>query len=270
MQKLYRVLSNINPLSYILSYIALAILFAFIYTMPVFNFYHSTIQYEEIIENNKITICSSLYKLIFREIFVRFNSPENTFTRWRIFDELKTQPHPSVCKFNDEKVNLASHISAENKNWKELKDRDTSNGTLYVDFTIDDLDKNNLEYLEIYPELKYEPGYSFTMPAEFGQGRSASLFPNISIKDVGIIKLPRKFQRDILDQVQAEKGFPSKIPNHFLRMLYFSLVTITTTGYGDILPINIYARLLTGTEALLGTIIAGLFINSIFQSRLIK
>lgn len=44
---------------------------------------------------------------------------------------------------------------------------------------------------------------------------------------------------------------------------YFSVVTITTLGYGDISPLNLWGMLLTGTEAILGIITLGLLLNSI-------
>jgi voltage-gated potassium channel len=37
-----------------------------------------------------------------------------------------------------------------------------------------------------------------------------------------------------------------------LKMIYFSLVTITTLGYGDISPVTPFARMLSGVEALVG------------------
>jgi hypothetical protein len=42
--------------------------------------------------------------------------------------------------------------------------------------------------------------------------------------------------------------------------LYFSVVTFTTLGYGDILPLNLYTRLLASLEALLGAFFIALFV----------
>jgi hypothetical protein len=41
-------------------------------------------------------------------------------------------------------------------------------------------------------------------------------------------------------------------PHEFVTMLYFSLATITTTGYGDIVPLNPFVRSLANLEAVLG------------------
>ena len=46
-------------------------------------------------------------------------------------------------------------------------------------------------------------------------------------------------------------------------MLYFSATTITTVGFGDILPLSATARALAGLEAIAGWLVAGLFLNAI-------
>jgi Ion channel len=58
----------------------------------------------------------------------------------------------------------------------------------------------------------------------------------------------------------ALTGDPTAGPRTFFRMTYFSLVTVTTIGYGDILPTSDTARLLVGIEVILGIITAGLFL----------
>jgi len=50
----------------------------------------------------------------------------------------------------------------------------------------------------------------------------------------------------------------------FLDFLYFSTVTITTLGYGDILPGNTTVRVLVMFEAILGVLLIGGFISSLF------
>lgn len=50
-------------------------------------------------------------------------------------------------------------------------------------------------------------------------------------------------------------------------MLYLSTITITTTGYGDIVPITNIARVLVAVEAMSGVVVAGLFLNAVVQER---
>ncbi|MFO0811212.1 MAG: potassium channel family protein [Gemmataceae bacterium] len=63
----------------------------------------------------------------------------------------------------------------------------------------------------------------------------------------------------------ATAGFPGGGFSHFLRMTYYSAVTITTTGYGDIAPLTDSARTLAGTEATVGVVLVGLFLWSLTE-----
>ncbi|EPW6560940.1 potassium channel family protein [Vibrio vulnificus] len=45
--------------------------------------------------------------------------------------------------------------------------------------------------------------------------------------------------------------------------LYFSVVSITTLGYGDILPNSSWAQIAAASESLLGIILIGLFLNAL-------
>jgi hypothetical protein len=50
---------------------------------------------------------------------------------------------------------------------------------------------------------------------------------------------------------------------NLLDEFYFSVVTITTLGYGDLTPISDFGKLLATAEALLGVILIGLFLLSV-------
>lgn len=52
----------------------------------------------------------------------------------------------------------------------------------------------------------------------------------------------------------------------FSDCLYFSVVTITTLGYGEIQPINDVGKFFASLEAIFGIIIIGVFLNSLWQS----
>jgi len=56
------------------------------------------------------------------------------------------------------------------------------------------------------------------------------------------------------------RGFTSDLDDNFWRMWYFSCTTITTVGFGDIVPVTPAARSLVAVEALVGAIIFGLFL----------
>lgn len=52
-------------------------------------------------------------------------------------------------------------------------------------------------------------------------------------------------------------------PVSFLDTLYFSVVTITTLGYGDITPHSDVGKLLCASESLIGIVLIGLFLNAL-------
>lgn len=53
----------------------------------------------------------------------------------------------------------------------------------------------------------------------------------------------------------------------FLEAMYFSTVTVTTTGFGDITPTNTFTRGFVMVEATIGVVSAGLFLNAITYNR---
>ncbi len=57
-------------------------------------------------------------------------------------------------------------------------------------------------------------------------------------------------------------GDASAVSGNFWRMVYLSVVVVTTLGLGDIVPVTPTARFLVGMEAVLGVFLAGLFLNS--------
>jgi hypothetical protein len=63
--------------------------------------------------------------------------------------------------------------------------------------------------------------------------------------------------------LSGASGFTSDQPDNWSRMLYFSLTTITTLGFGDIVPITPEARNWVTLEALTGLVLMGLFLNSL-------
>lgn len=50
----------------------------------------------------------------------------------------------------------------------------------------------------------------------------------------------------------ATLAAPTGGPDEPATMLYFSLTTLTTTGYGDIVPVDPFARSLANLESVLG------------------
>lgn len=58
-------------------------------------------------------------------------------------------------------------------------------------------------------------------------------------------------------------GFLSNLDCSYWRMLYLSMVTIRTLGYGDIVSLANFARIFVGIESVLVILMLGWFVNSV-------
>lgn len=65
-----------------------------------------------------------------------------------------------------------------------------------------------------------------------------------------------------LDRV-VDPAFKGLSDGQYYDYLYFSVVTMTTAGYGDIVPLHPIARLIAGLEVFFGFIMLGVFVNLI-------
>jgi len=90
------------------------------------------------------------------------------------------------------------------------------------------------------------------------------LFPidNAGDKITGWMSVPMSFK--LQNEINAFAfGINSSSIDDFWNMFYLSAVTITTLGFGDIVPITTLARLVVASEAIIGIIIIGLFLNAL-------
>ena len=69
----------------------------------------------------------------------------------------------------------------------------------------------------------------------------------------------------VIAYADAMEGFPGRTSGSFWRMFFLSAVTITTLGFGDIVPVTTRARILVASEAIIGTIIIGLYLWALTQ-----
>jgi len=77
------------------------------------------------------------------------------------------------------------------------------------------------------------------------------------------LPLSKTQKAEVRNYLDEYIGISYNIGSSYFRMLYMSAVIITTLGLGDIVPLSGLARALVGTEAMLGIILIGAFINSV-------
>jgi hypothetical protein len=61
----------------------------------------------------------------------------------------------------------------------------------------------------------------------------------------------------------ASQGNPDKLAGKLMRFMYLSSMTITTLGFGDIVPVSDRARFAVACEAIYGVVVVGLFLNAV-------
>jgi hypothetical protein len=91
--------------------------------------------------------------------------------------------------------------------------------------------------------------------------------PSESAIRVPALTIPGSLGKEIQSFSEAKRGFPARIPGQFVRMIYLSASTITTLGFGDIVPLTTVARLLVAAEAVVGILVMGLFLNAVARER---
>ena len=113
----------------------------------------------------------------------------------------------------------------------------------------------------VFRSMYIEPDEELALRDEFYKGAYSYLTLPTSVDKGRTFSLPSE-ENDQLNAVFAGiAGDPVTISKSFWRMTYFSATTITTTGFGDIVPLTPLARLMAAIEAALGIVIAGFFIN---------
>jgi len=252
------------------TYILLIFVFATIYTTLPNNFYHSTVQYE-----------SSL------------NYDIND-----ILNEIKNNIINSQKEYDGEKIIVNEKVSIDGNKLSvnSIKYEDNNMISFEVGLVINDDSKygqvESIEKRKFMFPLENKVGifninnsnsmvYYFTLTSEERKDEALedldyknhdinkSLFPSKYINGLDspnlIMTMDSELFNKIISLKNAKNGFPSGLGklDNFGRMFYLSAVTITTVGYGDIVPITTVARNLISIEAILGVILVGLFLNSL-------
>jgi Ion channel len=107
--------------------------------------------------------------------------------------------------------------------------------------------------------------YDYNKLAEHGGPVKTYLDRYHVFKGIPLGQLDFDHRQLINSYVQGYAGDPLGISDSLSRMIYFSVVTITIVGFGDIVPMT--TRTCAALEAIVGILLAGLFINAVGHSR---
>jgi ion channel len=80
------------------------------------------------------------------------------------------------------------------------------------------------------------------------------------------LELPKDLWNDLKTWINGMQGHPSHSSGEWMRMFYLSATVMTTIGFGDIVPITPLARGWVASQAIVGAILVGLFLNDLLSS----
>jgi hypothetical protein len=259
---------KIPSLGYAIIYLLVIIAFAIIYALMPHQFYHSTIQFEQPIRAAEEPLSAALTRDIKEDYRWFYSQKANPWGMgWRgptnvTYDiehlSVRIAPHPDALP-NEISVELNAVVNQPVKGeaydsvilpcWGELR------------IILTDPDTPNPYFDKQTPyDCVFEPTSAFV-----GADYLAHFFPEgfPSYPTQYNVGLSESTMRALEAYIEAMQGFPDSMSGNFWRMLYYSVTTMTTLGYGDICPITPAARFLSGFQSILGIVLVGLFINSI-------
>lgn len=235
--------------------------FGLIYTRMPHAFYHSTVRHEPVLDTDAQRILIGLREEIIAQFKEEHGSATEDVGDWTFNVE---NIHLGALRPEDTRLTFTLRT--------ELDGRGKMAGArLYTgtDVTIDARirlavgfpgDPNRRIFAEPHvsaEEFPVPPRILF--PGTIGPAPTARLTP--------VLAITGPLHEKVVAFLNAVRGFPEAASGSFPRMFYFSAVTITTLGYGDIVPITNRARITVAVESILGIVFVGLFINSLFRER---
>jgi len=258
-KQIFIIVPNIFTLSarsYALAYFASVPIFAMLFSIFSNHFYHSNISRELAVEQLRIHVANMIALDLPEAVEnaeARIGTPKvgTTFLSYDKFD---------VKYLNvDERGDLSFLIrffyihlkeDGSTKFAEELEVRATANQNF------------------ISPNSRF--GTTFRVYPEFKNIQHQwQINKNISRNSWSLYLRPDTVQ-GIWELREIARGRDPHVISNFFRMLYLSSVTITTLGYGDIVPVSFFARFLIAAETILGVTFAGLFFNAVSLKRKIR
>ncbi|MGE4291296.1 MAG: potassium channel family protein [Desulfovibrio sp.] len=249
-------LAQVPSLGWALCFLALIPVFAGIYTLHSDGFYHSTVRHEQSWHDLCRRIATGVHDATAR--VAGFTSEDKMARRGgKAVDPegiLVTSVEPA-----DEGVSLRLLLPVVDELRNTAETRPV--GVLLTDVygLKKEVQGKTMHYYLAVPK----GGDSWPVPP-------ACIFPGDAAypgREAAILPVPETLHRDIRTLLDSARGFPSDNEHVFWRMFYLSAVSITTLGYGDIVPINNTTRCLVSAEAILGLVLVGLFLNSLSHER---
>ncbi|HEV2395805.1 MAG TPA: potassium channel family protein [Candidatus Sulfotelmatobacter sp.] len=259
-------LASVPSLLYGLLYLLLVPVFASIYyRLPHKSFHHATIQYEDSVRLTESDLRDDLAKVLSRNL-ERELGQDRFLEEWKI-----ARPRVGNLEIGPNDVTTRIYILLSLGGTPlqlaiQLQCKATFN--LHPIFMKGDQDFKRVVVDESEVSALFQRIKSTTpdMPS-LDTHRFLQVLFSPSKEDGQTLAgfelvIPRSVSRKCEEYADALNGFPTMLRGHYLRMLYLSAMTMTTS-FGDILPITGTARTLVTAQSITSVAIIGLFLNAL-------
>ena len=258
-------ISAVHPFYYLAAYLVSIPLFAALYVQIPGGFYAPYAHLEKIAENDAEDARYALQEAILNDkrVFAAHSSDEISLTPISYVAEIHAVTD-SAISFNIQVearapegfVNFPWPITLSEEPAGFFIKTQSSNGSK-VAIRVVTLNNAN------WPPSRITELQHAAFNKLFGSS-SSRLFGDSEFSDRGGMIQLTDLQNAALDRLFAGlKGDALSVSGAYPRMLYFSAVTITTVGFGDIVPIMPISRAATAFEAIFGVILIGLVLNAV-------
>ncbi len=271
-----------------LLYLAAIPAFAFVYQHLPRPFYHATAHFEPEVQRMRFVLADSLTAEIRRGFFARHPGGQYRVGGWLIHGDLISVA--SVHRSTNESAPL--YVNAPDSPYARFSLTasavDTTGmvmATCTADLSLDisgpRLPGGLLDYPLVRVRSAAPPSAGVrTTASPILEARGVAIWRSIASSDsfsmsivqgvldvapfgAPTIPLSSEMVNALQDYADAVNGFPARVEGSYSRMLYMSAVTITTLGFGDVVPVTGRARFWTAIEAVFGIVLIGLFLNSV-------
>ncbi|MGZ5445146.1 MAG: potassium channel family protein [Thermoanaerobaculia bacterium] len=271
-KQLWRALGRPHPLFFLTVYVVSIPFFALIYYRFDGEFYQSTYRLDKSVMARRASLSAKMGSLIVK-VFkppawlggrwstnnIRVDDLEATSTGLRA-DVIFTLVPPTGQSPFYEGLRRAEIDRAYSwpSHWRFLQPAREENRCL-VFFAADDMPET------LTRELAERRGavvtdWGFGAHGRFGEGTGGSIDKT---KVAGYWELDCGIIGEMQEFMKVDTGMTLSGWGTYSRFVYFSVVTLTTLGYGDIVPISDRARGLVSLQSVFGVVVIGLFLNSL-------
>ncbi len=261
---LTRALARVPSLFWAFSFLLVIPLFATVYWLLPYQFYHPTAKFEQIVNRKEQDLLFMLHGVIGDSFREAHGADTITDGHWTF--------GPDTLSLRSIRADEDSIIIEASAGFRESGGGDGVELTVPFSFSFGtdirvSILRPGASVRSVIMRIRVDDPGDLPIPVRtlFPFELDPSLQPASWSAEEPKLPIRQPLLDDLVEFSNAVRGFPSKIAGSYARMLYFSAITITTLGYGDIVPLTDLTRLLVALESVLGLLLIGLFLNSLFR-----